>query len=328
MGIKGLLKVLSPIQKHVHISQFKGETVAVDAYVWLHRGAYSCAWELNLGIPTKAYVNFVVNRCRMFRNYGVEPYIVFDGCRLPLKSETNAHRRDLRETAVAQARKHLQEGNPEEARKMFSRAISITPEMCYSLMQALKEEQIKFIVAPYEADAQMAYLEKNGFVSLIVSEDSDLFVFGASKLLTKMDNEGNGLLIDRADFSSVSRLPRLSSFTPAQFRLWAILSGCDYTKGVFNVGLARAYNIAIRSPSVNNIVGLELPNDLLKEIVRADITFQYQRVVDPSSGELCHLNPLEIELDDEMNHYIGPEIHSDVISSIASGLLDPTTLEP
>ena len=46
MGITGLLPFLKGIQRNVHISSFRGKKVAVDAYGWLHKGAYSCAAQL------------------------------------------------------------------------------------------------------------------------------------------------------------------------------------------------------------------------------------------------------------------------------------------
>lgn len=46
MGITGLLPFLKSIQRDVHVSSFKGKKVAVDAYCWLHKGAYSCAMQL------------------------------------------------------------------------------------------------------------------------------------------------------------------------------------------------------------------------------------------------------------------------------------------
>jgi len=47
-----------------------------------------------------------------------------------------------------------------------------------SLIQILKTEGVEFVVAPYEADAQLAYLsrlepEKGGIIA-VISEDSDL----------------------------------------------------------------------------------------------------------------------------------------------------------
>ena len=46
MGIQGLLPVLKTITQPVHVSKYKGQKVAVDAYCWLHKGAYCCAEEL------------------------------------------------------------------------------------------------------------------------------------------------------------------------------------------------------------------------------------------------------------------------------------------
>ena len=38
------------------------------------------------------------------------------------------------------------------------------------------------MVAPYEADAQLAYLTKNGLAQAVITEDSDLLAFGCKKV--------------------------------------------------------------------------------------------------------------------------------------------------
>jgi exonuclease-1 len=43
-------------------------------------------------------------------------------------------------------------------------------------------EDIGVIVAPYEADAQLAYLSQNKLVDIVVTQDSDLIVFGCEKV--------------------------------------------------------------------------------------------------------------------------------------------------
>ena len=53
MGIQGLLPFLKKIHQPVNISDFKGCTVAVDAYCWLHKGAFSCAEKLAMGEKTE-----------------------------------------------------------------------------------------------------------------------------------------------------------------------------------------------------------------------------------------------------------------------------------
>jgi len=43
---------------------------------------------------------------------------------------------------------------------------------------ALRQAGIKYMVAPYESDAQLALLSKEGLVDVVISEDSDLLVYG------------------------------------------------------------------------------------------------------------------------------------------------------
>lgn len=52
-GLHGLLK---SIQKPCHVKKFKGQTLGVDAYGWLHRGTVACAVDLVLDKPTTKYV--------------------------------------------------------------------------------------------------------------------------------------------------------------------------------------------------------------------------------------------------------------------------------
>lgn len=55
---------------------------------------------------------------------------------------------------------------------------------------------VEYIVAPYEADAQIAYLFKHGLVDGCITEDSDLLPFGCTKVLTNLDRYGYGKEID------------------------------------------------------------------------------------------------------------------------------------
>lgn len=75
---------------------------------------------------------------------------------------------------------HMNRGQHRKAQQCFSRAIDVNPYMAFQLIQQLQQNNIEFIVAPYEADAQLAFLSLNGFVSAVISEDSDLLAFGCS----------------------------------------------------------------------------------------------------------------------------------------------------
>ncbi|KAF0750601.1 hypothetical protein AaE_006652, partial [Aphanomyces astaci] len=93
MGISNLLPQLKSITKSTTLHAYKGKTVAVDGYVWLHRGAYSCSQELCLGQDTDRYVGYFMERVGLLIKCGIIPYIVFDGGYLPMKKLKEDERR-------------------------------------------------------------------------------------------------------------------------------------------------------------------------------------------------------------------------------------------
>ena len=46
MGIQGLIPFVKRHHASVNLTKYKDMLVAVDGYVWLHRGAFSCALDL------------------------------------------------------------------------------------------------------------------------------------------------------------------------------------------------------------------------------------------------------------------------------------------
>lgn len=72
----------------------------------------------------------------------------------------------------------------------------MTSEVC-PVLQALRAAGVEFIVAPYEADAQMAYLAINGLVHAVITEDSDLLPYGCPRVRTtfcKMQSARPGVI--------------------------------------------------------------------------------------------------------------------------------------
>lgn len=52
----------------------------------------------------------------------------------------------------------------------------------FTCVQVLKRENVDYIVAPYEADSQMAFLSVNNIVDAVITEDSDLIPFGCPRV--------------------------------------------------------------------------------------------------------------------------------------------------
>lgn len=134
--------------------------------------------------------------------------MVFDGGKLPMKMETEDCRErylikqiNIRKRAECheKAQQFLKEGNTDKAAQKMIEGFDVTPQIANKLLHALKNRNIECIVAPYEADAQLAYLSRTNYVDVIITEDSDLLAFGAKKILYKLDSNYNGQEISLAD---------------------------------------------------------------------------------------------------------------------------------
>ena len=93
----------------------------------------------------------------------------------------------------------MQAGDLNGANKKFIEAIEISSDIIQELIKVLKKMKVDFVVAPYEADAQLAFLNRNKIVDFIITEDSDLLMFGAENILFKMGTKGKGFSVDLAE---------------------------------------------------------------------------------------------------------------------------------
>ena len=124
--------------------------------------------------------------------------------------------------------------------------------MARYLIDSLVEANVKYVVAPYEADAQMYYMERNGIVDAILSEDSDLLVFGCKNLITKLSQYGECVHICRDDFVRCKEMS-LAGWTDEEFRSMAILSGCDYLENIPRLGLKTAHRLVRKHKNVDKV---------------------------------------------------------------------------
>ncbi|KAG9290675.1 hypothetical protein G9A89_011638 [Geosiphon pyriformis] len=334
MGVQGLLQILKPIKQEISIEKYAWCTVGVDGHCWLHKGAHSCALELATNQPTKRYIDFFMHRVRMLKFYNVCPLIVFDGGNLPAKARTKEERKAQRAEHYRQGMEFLKKGLKDKARDCFSKAIEVTSEMVYQLILALKAEQVQYVVAPYEADAQLAYLEKNHMVAAVITEDSDLLVFGCQNVIFKMDQYGNGEEISRDNFGASHEFSMVG-WTDRNFRQMAILSGCDYLRSIHGIGIKKAYQFIKKYRTAEKVIKFlqlhdkyHVPSDYEENFIRAELTFLHQKVFDLTTQRVVTFNPVPEQLDFEKLDFIGADISPNVAQGIALGELDPITKKP
>lgn len=334
MGISGLLPLLKSIQKPCHLKKFAGQTIGVDAYGWLHRGTVACAIDLALGAPTTKFVDFSMGRVNMLMYFGITPYLVFDGDYLPSKAATEVGREKKREESRRLGLELHRMGKISQAQQELQKAVDVTPEMARQLIEELKANGVQYIVAPYEADAQLVYLEKKGVIEGILSEDSDLLVFGAKRLLTKLEQHGDCVEISRDDFTSCREVS-LVGWTDADFRRMAILSGCDYLASISKMGLKTAYRLVRKHKTIDRILRMlqfdgqyHVPTGYLEAFQRAELTFLHQRVFCPVANDIVMMTQPSSDSCGEKLDFLGAHVEKDIALGVSTGDLHPMNKKP
>uniref|UniRef100_A0A3Q1G644 Exonuclease 1 n=1 Tax=Acanthochromis polyacanthus TaxID=80966 RepID=A0A3Q1G644_9TELE len=336
MGISGLLQFIKDAAEPINVKKYKGQTVAVDTYCWLHKGAFSCAEKLAKGEPTDQYVWYCMKLVDMLLTFSVKPILVFDGRNLPSKQEVENTRRIRREANLQKGRQLLREGKLSEARDCFNRCVNITPAMAHNLIKVARARGVDCVVAPYEADAQLAYLTKCGLAQAVITEDSDLLAFGCKKVILKMDKQGNGLEIDQSNLGRCHSLGNV--FTEEKFRYMCILSGCDYLASLHGIGLGKACKLLrlAKEPDILKVIrkmgqylkmSIVVPEQYIEGFIRANNTFLYQLAFDPVKRKVVPLNPYPEHIDPATLSYAGLNLGDDKGLQMALGNLDINTME-
>jgi exonuclease 1 len=280
------------------------------------------------------YVEFAMNRVRMLIHFGVVPYLVFDGANLPSKAGTDSERHARRAESRALGLELLRLGRTSQAHQELQKAVDVTPEMAGLLIQELKRAGVQYIVAPYEADAQLAYLEKKGIIDGIISEDSDLLVFGARCLLTKLDQYGECVMIRRDDFTACREIS-LVGWSDQDFRRMAILSGCDYLDNICKMGLKTAYRLLRKHKTIERVLQavrlegkMKVPPNYLENFIQAEMTFLYQWVFCPTAKAIINVTEPDAWIKVCEMDFIGNSMDAATGAGVACGELHPHTKKP
>ena len=124
--------------------------------------------------------------------------------------------------------------------------------MVVSVVKQCREAGVDYIIAPLESDAQLTYLQKIGLVDYIISEDSDLLVFGNTKVFYKFNfdnNEGEVF-----ELNKILTRKKFEGFTHKMFQMMCMLSVCDYLPSVKKIGMHKAYQLVKEHKLVARII--------------------------------------------------------------------------
>ncbi|ORM42041.1 Flap endonuclease 1 [Babesia sp. Xinjiang] len=233
MGIKGLIGFLSETApgalSDVSLDSLSGTTVAIDASTALYQftiaireGSYLSSLHNEKGEST-SHIAGLINRSLKLLETGIKPIFVFDSTPPEAKLQTLAKRKELRQEAEAALAQAKESDDKEAIKKYVGRTVHISKQENDSAKQLLRLMGVPVVEAEEEAEAQCAYLVKQGLADAVATEDADALVFGCGTLLKNLTASNKKIV--KVELPKVLQLLKLSH---EEFTDFCILCGCDY----------------------------------------------------------------------------------------------------
>lgn len=229
MGIKCLNKFLrSECKKSIHfisVTELSGKKIAVDISIYMYK------FEADGNLIESIYLMLSI-----FRNYNITPIFVFDGKPPTEKKELLQKRRNDKKDAEEEYNKlkhQLKDSgdmDEDEKQEILNNMDLLKKQFIY--MNREKIETVKSLIrsygctyydAPGEADELCAKLAIKNKVWGCLSEDMDMFVYGAPKILRYFSLLNHTMVL--YDLKGI--LEELG-ITQKNLRQICILSGTDY----------------------------------------------------------------------------------------------------
>jgi len=296
MGIKKFLdlpkKKVPDSKKHILYTFFRGKRLAVDLSI-IKTEAYSIAFgevvkktnlfvnEPDLDKVTEVFIRILMTRILSWLKNGFSLVMVLDGIPPASKNETREERKQEKTKKIneynlllnkyrsydyGQQAPHLLT----ELRSKCAYTFIMGPEIHELATNICRTLGIPVLQAKYEAEWLCCSLYREGYVSGIISTDTDVYAHGCNCLLVTCDDEFhvNGEKVRSFSTVDINHLISGLGLNFVQFLDCCILAGCDYNRqvkkigGRNKIGMLTGLTLIKNSGCIENIRGIENPQDL------------------------------------------------------------------
>uniref|UniRef100_A0A8C5T4H9 Flap endonuclease GEN homolog 1 n=1 Tax=Malurus cyaneus samueli TaxID=2593467 RepID=A0A8C5T4H9_9PASS len=225
MGVTALWQILEPVRRPVHLSSLKGKTLAVDLSLWVCEAQ---TVKKMVGVVTKPHLRNLFFRFSFFTSMGIKLVFVMEGEAPRLKADTMSKRNEMRYGPPKKA------GAARTGRSLFKGML----KECLELLDCLG---VPWVQAAGEAEAMCAYLNAKGYVDGCITNDGDVFLYGAQTVYRNFAMNAKDPHLDCYTMSSIKE--KIGCDRESLIGL-AVLLGCDYLpKGVPGVGKEQALKL-------------------------------------------------------------------------------------
>lgn len=244
MGIKNISTLLNKYCSFdsTPISHYRNKTIAIDASTYLYSSLYCQRQDSN-------FLNYFVQQLAILLEHRIVPVYVFDGEPDQQKKDLTISKRREKKNAARNKITTLKQqiGKTESDKNIYrqifkekKKAISVTQVHENQLQQLLKLCGIPYVVSNIEADPFLAWIVKQGIADLVFTSDSDILVFGASKIVRGYSNQKNKCKLIEWDLDTILSELNLNYH---QFVSCCVLMGTDNLKSQPGMGPITSYKL-------------------------------------------------------------------------------------
>jgi 5'-3' exonuclease len=263
MGIKHNYDILSPCGKLINLRDLKGETIAIDMMTYI-----VSLYKKN---GLKKWYKKVVELVNKLRGNDIKCICVFDGFnKPPEKRRKTKYYRDMYKNMLSELTM-FESGKTEVLMqkypgKSLSEILTHINDKLRDIGASIsfpKEEEIRNVmilletvlncevyIADGEAENLCCYLLKSGRASYVLSEDSDVLLYGATRFLMKFNGETCKLF-------ELEKILAYHRLTFEELFCMCLILGTDYDEGFEGFGFLRGYRL-VKNEGEN--VKYKIPN--------------------------------------------------------------------
>ncbi|KAK1267812.1 DNA repair protein UVH3 [Acorus gramineus] len=136
----------------------------------------------------------------------------------------------------------------DENRRLERNAETVSNEMFAECQELLQMFGLPYIIAPMEAEAQCAYMELANLVDGVVTDDSDVFLFGARSVFKNIFDDRKYV-----ETYFMKDIENELGLTREKLIRMALLLGSDYTEGVSGIGIVNAIEVVHAFPEADGL---------------------------------------------------------------------------
>ena len=266
MGI-ALTELLQPTE--LKIEDLKEKVVAIDAFNFMFqflaslRGPDGSLLTDSKGNITSHLLG-IFSRTTHLMQKGVKCVFVFDGEAPALKQKERDRRKALKEQAQREYNVAKEQEDTDAMRKYAQRTTTITQDMVDDAKKLLTALGIPVIQAPSEGEAQAAYMAQKGDVDFVASQDADVFLFQAPKVIRNLSILGKRKKTSKLSYETIG--PELITLSDLYNQLGidnqklialSMLIGTDFNPGgIKGIGPKNALKIVKEANTLEEVFTL------------------------------------------------------------------------